>query len=97
MRSYLMTILFFIIGLVLFISAIYYGNIIKLNGEEEDCYDRFGNKIKGLECTVEGNFDSRTSSQIMFGVLGGSLLILLTFLGWMADNQLNMVNRHGYL
>lgn len=91
------TLFFFIIGLFLFVSILHYANTAKLNGESEDCYDRHHNKIEGLECTVEGSFDTRINAQITLSILGVIALILFTFLGGIMDDQLNSMERYGYL
>lgn len=97
MKSYMFRIAFTIIGLVICIGLIYLGNTVSLNGTDEDCYDRFSNKIIGQECIKENGYDTRRAAQITNSGLGIAILVLLFILGGTLDLMDNLTNRRSTL
>lgn len=84
-------ILIILLVIVGFVSAVYFiftNEDIPINGDVTDCFDRYGNKIIGESCIVEGGFNSVSeyyASMFLISIL--MLVFLLGFVWFMIETS----------
>ena len=74
-QSKIIGIIIMLIGIIIFLSIIYFSVTMDLEKHEVDCFDRWDNKIIGEKC-IEQNDNDDIFAQIVLGII--PLAIFLT-------------------
>ncbi len=56
------------------------------NGDEVNCYDKYGNLIVGTTCILESSFDNELQARLVAGMLGLVFLGFFFFAGFVFDD-----------